>query len=108
MPMRTPEEDQAAIAELSASLPTRPDAERVRRLLAEAFVAHIDDLWPNGEAQGSPEWISANVDLVLATIERLYAMAIEGHSGSGEFLGRMSWLPRLVIEIEAEGVPLDG
>jgi hypothetical protein len=32
---------------------------------------------------------------VLATLERLYAVAIEGHPGSDEFLDRMAWLPAL-------------
>jgi hypothetical protein len=57
--MRTPEQDHALIARLSASLPLRPDAERVRALLAEAFIAHTDDLWPDGRDQGPPEWIKS-------------------------------------------------
>lgn len=59
--MHTPEQDHAAIARLSASLPVRRDADHVRRLLAEAFIAHTHDLWPAGRDQGSPEWIAANV-----------------------------------------------
>jgi hypothetical protein len=76
--MRAPEQDHATIAALSASLAMRPDAERVRSLLGEAFVEHVGCLWPSGRDQGSPAWIVANVDTILATIERLYAMAIEG------------------------------
>ena len=98
--MRTPEQDHDAIARLSASLPVRPDADRVRALLAEAFIAHIDDLWPAGRDQGSPEWIAANVDGVLATIERLCALALDGeHPGGDEFLNRMAWLPRLLADV---------
>jgi len=37
--------------------------------------------------------LRSNTDGILATIERLYAMALEDHPGSDEFLGRMAWLP---------------
>lgn len=98
--MRTPEQDHEAIARLSASLPVRPDADRVRALLAEAFIAHIDALWPAGRDQGSPEWIAANVDSMLATIERLYAVAIaDEYPGAVEFLERMRWLPKLIADL---------
>src|SRR5690242_19642162 len=97
MDTRTPEQDHAAIAALSASLPVRPDADRVRALLADAFVDHRDDLWPDGRDLGSPEWIRANVDGMLATLERLYAAALDGdHPGADEFLDRMAWLPELL------------
>jgi hypothetical protein len=98
--MRTPEQDQALIAALSASLPLRPDADRVRQLLAEAFIEHIDDLWPDGRDQGSREWIGAHVDEMLATIERLYAVALDcEHPGAEEFLQRMGWLPTLIGDL---------
>ena len=103
--MRTPEEQHAAIARLSASLPVRPDAEHLRELLAAAFIAHIEDLWPAGRDQGSPEWITVNVDSILATIERLYLMALEGYPGAGEFFDRMRWLPALVDDIDAQVAP---
>lgn len=93
--MRTPGQDHEAIARLSASLPVRLDAERVRALLAEAFIAHIEDLWPASRDHGSPEWIAANVDGMLATLERLYALALSGdHPGTDEFLARMAWLTK--------------
>jgi hypothetical protein len=96
-------EDHAAIAQLSAALPLRPDGDTVRCILAEAFTAHIDDLWPNGHAEATPLWIIGHVDLILATVERLYAVALDkGHPGSAEFLDRMAWLPRLVREIERD------
>jgi hypothetical protein len=41
--------EHETIAAFSASLPLRPDAERVRERLAAAFLAHVDDLWPAGE-----------------------------------------------------------
>ena len=57
---------------------------------------------------GSLEWIAANVDEILATIERLYAHAgeVEG-AGVIEFLDRMSWLPPLLAELD-QGQLLDG
>jgi hypothetical protein len=91
------------IAQLSAALPLRPDADRVRHRLAAAFVVHSDALWPAGQDQGSPEWIAANVDSILATVERLYAMATDDQPGASEFLDRMAWLPALVDEIAADG-----
>jgi hypothetical protein len=96
------------VARLSAELAVRPDAEHVRYRLGEAFVEHIDALWPTGRDQGSPEWIRANVDSILDTVERLYAMATDDHPGSAEFLTRMAWLPALVDEIAADGARLDG
>jgi hypothetical protein len=95
-----PTDQHAAIAHLSATLPLRPDADRVRTLLAEAFIAHVDELWPAGVDQGTPDWIAANVDGVLATLERLYAVALEGDQpGADEFLDRMKWLPGLVAHV---------
>jgi hypothetical protein len=88
------------IAQLSAALPLRPDAEHVRHRLAEAFVARGDALWPAGQDQGSPEWIAANVDSILATIERLYAMATDEQPGAAEFLDRMAWLPELLADLD--------
>jgi hypothetical protein len=58
------------IAHLSATLPIRPDAERVRLRLGTAFIEHVDDLWPQGEPAATPDWIRANVDGILATLEQ--------------------------------------
>jgi hypothetical protein len=89
--------DQEAIAAFSAGLPLRPEAERVRERLAAALVAHVDDLWPAGEPAATPEWIAANVNETLATMERLYAVAaVSDQPGAIEFLDRMSWLPPLL------------
>lgn len=65
---------------------------------------HINALWAR---PGLARWIRANVDSLLATIERLYAMALGGDlPGSAEFLERMALLPALVDEIE-RGAPLN-
>jgi len=53
---------------LSATLASRPDAERVRLRLGTAFVEHASDLWPAGDAP-DPTWIRDNVDSVLALLE---------------------------------------
>jgi hypothetical protein len=65
-------------------------------------------LWPAGDPNATPQWIAANVDEMLATIERLYAMATDDQPGSAEFLDRMAWLPALLAEFDdAPGPPLD-
>ena len=77
----------------------------MRGLLAEAFIAHTNDLWPAGRDQGSPEWIAPHADEVLATVGRLYAIASSGeHPGGDEFLERLAWLPKLIAEIDRVGV----
>jgi hypothetical protein len=104
----TPENQHATIAAFAAKLPLRRDAQCVRHRLAEAFAAHVEDLWPAGDAAATPEWIAANVDGMVATLERLYALAAEDeHPGVGTFLYRMSWLPTLLADIE-RGTRLDG
>jgi hypothetical protein len=98
----------AIIARFCVSLLTRPDREEVRTQLAAAFVEHVGDLWPAGRDAASPEWIAANVDEVLATIERLYAMAADDERpGVGEFLDRMAWLPALLERLDRPA-PLGG
>ena len=98
----------AIIARFCVSLLTRPDREEVRTQLAAAFVEHVGDLWPAGRDAASPEWIAANVDEVLATIEQLYAMAADDERpGVGEFLDRMAWLPALLERLDRPA-PLDG
>ena len=93
---------RAIIAQFCVSLVTRPDRDEVRAQLAAAFVEHVGDLWPAGRDEASPEWISANVDEVLATIERLYAVAADDkRPRAGEFLTRMAWLPTLLADLDA-------
>jgi hypothetical protein len=79
----------------------------VRHVLAEAFTAHVNDLRPAGDTNATLEWIAANVDGLLATIERLYAVAVEGHPGSHDFLDRMAWLSALLADIEQGAGRLD-
>jgi hypothetical protein len=75
---------------------------------AEAFAAHVEDLWPAGDAEATLEWIAANVDGMIAALERLYALAAEHeHPDVGTFLYRINWLPPLVAGLEP-GKPLDG
>ena len=97
----------AIIARFRTSLMTRPDRDEVRVQLAAAFVEHVGDLWPAGRDAASPEWIAPNVDEVLVTIERLYAMAADDQRpGAGEFLDRMAWLPALLQRLD-QPVPRD-
>jgi hypothetical protein len=104
----TPGERRAAVGRLSATLALRPDADQVRLRRGTEFITHRDDLWPAGEPAATPEWIAANVDGMIATLERLYALAAEDeHPGVGTFHYRMSWLPPLLAELE-QGQLLDG
>jgi len=76
--------------------------------LAEAFIEHVDDLRPAGEPAATPDWIAANVDEMLATVERLYAVSVESDApGAIEFLDRLSWLPPLLADLD-RSTALDG
>ena len=91
----------ALIERFRLSLLTRPDRDEMRAQVAAALVEHVGDLWLGGRDIASPEWIAANVDDVLATIERLYAKAADDERpGAGEFLGRMAWLPALLQRLD--------
>ena len=108
----TPEEQHAIVLAFSIGLPLRPDAERVRAILAVAFVDHAGELWPEGNAVATPEWIRENVDAILATLEQLYEVVVTGeHLGADEFLDRMRWLPPLLLDLARPTSPpgrLDG
>ena len=54
----------------AATLAHRPDAERVRlRLrLGTEFIAHRDDLWPQG-GRPSADWIRGHTDDIMAALE---------------------------------------
>jgi hypothetical protein len=67
---------------LSATLPFRPDAERLRLLLGTAFIEHVDDLWSQGEPAATPEWILAHVDDILAELEQAFAIGHHGRASS--------------------------
>jgi hypothetical protein len=56
---------------------------------------------PQGEPCATPEWLAANVDSVLAVVERLYAVAADSDNpGAGEFLDRLAWLPPLLADLD--------
>ena len=96
----TPESQHAIVIAYSVGLPFRPDAERVRAILAAAFVDHAGELWPAGDDAATPEWIRENVDSILATLERLYAAAAAGeHPGADALLYRMRWLPPFLVDL---------
>ena len=98
--MTTPESQHAIVIAYSVGLPFRPDAERVRAILAAAFVDHAGELWPAGDDTATPEWIRENIDSILATLERLYAAVIAGeHPDADAFLYRMRWLPPLLVDL---------
>jgi hypothetical protein len=80
----------------------------VRAVLASAFADHAGELWLQGEPCATPEWLAANVDSVLAVVERLYAVAADSDNlGAGEFLDRLAWLPALLAALDRPGKPLD-
>jgi hypothetical protein len=96
----TPESQHAIVVAFSVGLPFRPDAERVRAILAAAFVDHADELWPAGDDAATPEWIRENVDSILASLELLYSAVVAGeHPGADAFLYRMRWLPPLLVDL---------
>ena len=96
----TPESQHAIVVAFSVGLPFRPDAERVRAILAAAFVDHADELWPAGDDAATPEWIRENVDSILASLERLYEVVVAGeHPDADAFLYRMRWLPPVLVDL---------
>ena len=96
----TPENQHAIVIAYSVGLPFRPDAERVRAILAAAIVDHAGELWPAGDDAATPEWIRENVDSILATLERLYAGVVAGeYPDADAFLYRMRWLPPLLVDL---------
>ena len=67
---------------------------------------NVGDLQPAGEPT-TLDWIGANVDPILVTVERLYSVATQDFPGSDEFLNRMAWLLPLLQRLN-QSVPLDG
>jgi hypothetical protein len=102
--------DPHGILSFAASLDTRPDKHRVLAALGKAFIAHKADLWPEGEAHATPQWITDNVEGIVATLERLYRRVGEDieHPGAAKFLARMAWLPALIRDLDEGRVRLDG
>ena len=97
----TAERQHAVVAGFSARLVFRPDAERVRGILANEFAERADSLWPAGDKMATPAWIGAHTDEILAVLERLYAQAVVHPTpGAAEFLARLAWLPPLLTYLE--------
>jgi hypothetical protein len=46
------------------------------------------------------EWSVANVAAILATLEQLYAVAVNDHPGLDVFLVRLKWLPPLLADLD--------
>jgi hypothetical protein len=101
----TLEAQHDVIVAFSAGLPLWSDAEQVRATLATAFAHHVGDLWQQGDPNATPAWVAANVDSVLATVERLFAVAIQDFPD--EFFARMRWLPGLLQRLDRPA-PLEG
>jgi hypothetical protein len=56
---------------ISARLALRPDADRVRLRIGTEFIAHRDDLWPEGvPADATVEWIRAHAFDLLEALEK--------------------------------------
>jgi hypothetical protein len=108
VPPIDPEEQRELISAFCTRLALRPDGDAVRARLAQAFVEHHRDLWPFGDPNATPALIEANIDSLLATVERLYSVAIQGFPGSDEFFERMGWLPQLLVKLDKPGMLLDG
>src|SRR5262249_18003663 len=87
----------ALIDKALVALATRPDADKLRAKLADAFVDHAAGLWPQGDPNATPVWIEANVAEILAALERLYGRA-HCLPVAHEFLARM--LPELLGTLE--------
>jgi hypothetical protein len=101
----TPQAQHALVAAFSAGLVLRPDAEHVRCSLSAAFAYHAAELWPLGDPRATPSWIAMHTDEILATVERLYSVAMQGFPGSDEYLERMAWLPELLASLDRSGEP---
>ena len=90
-----------AIAYLPGQLALRPDAEQARLRLGTAFIEHVDDLWPLGEPAATPEWIRANVDDILAALEKAFAIGRYGRPSSLlRVPQRLHWLLWLLADID--------
>jgi hypothetical protein len=53
-----------------------------------------------GDPRATPQWIAADGDSILATVERLHAVAIQNFPGSDEFLDPMARLPTLLGNLD--------
>jgi hypothetical protein len=64
--------DPHGVIAFAASLDTRPDRHRVLAGLARAFIAHRDQLWPQGDPHATTQWITDNTAAMLRVLERIY------------------------------------
>jgi len=88
---------------LLARLMSRPDADRIRLRLGAEFIAHRDDLWPEGGAPDA-EWIRDHVNDVLGALE----VMLRGDGRDVRRLPhRLHWLLWLLADF-GSGKPLDG
>jgi hypothetical protein len=71
------------------------DQQRLR--LGTEFIAHTDDLWPEGGAPNA-EWIRAHVDDILALLDQMIR-----HDGQDvrRLPHRLHWVLWLLAEIES-------
>jgi hypothetical protein len=56
--------------------------ERLRLRLGTEFITHRVDLWPQGEAGATPEWIRAHVDDILGALMQMFAIGRDGRPAS--------------------------
>jgi len=50
--------------------------------LAQAFVEHVDDLWPGGEPSATTEGIRSHVDDILGLLEQAFHIGPDGRAAS--------------------------
>jgi hypothetical protein len=88
---------------LSTTRAHRPDAERVRLRLGTAFIEHVDDLWPQGEPNATPDWIRAHVHEIIGLLEQVIR-----HDGRDvlRLPHRLHWVLRLLDDLDV-GAPFD-
>jgi hypothetical protein len=71
--------------------------------LGTAFIEHVDDLWPEGEPAATPEWIRANVDSILATLEQMFVIGRDGRAANLRRIPhRLHWLLWLLSDLDQD------
>ena len=66
--------------------------ERLRLRLGTEFITHRDDLWPQGEAGATDEWIRAHADDILAALMQMFAIGRDGSDNLLRVPRRLHWL----------------
>lgn len=97
------------IADFAKSLQARPDRARCCAVLADAFIEHRDELWPEGGPETSPEWIAGHVPGLLAQMASMFSIAAiaDDEPTVDDFLARMSWVPTLIQDLDSRQGRLD-